>query len=167
MISLIVAHDPNRVIGHNNEMPWHIPGDLAYFKNKTMNKAIVMGRKTFESIGKVLPGRKNIIITRNDSYKVEGAEVVNTIEEAIELAKAVHEEVMIIGGEQIFKVVLPKADRLYITHIQQSFEGDTFFPPYDLDEWLLIDSTDEMQTSEGIKYAYLVYEKKLNLLKQQ
>ncbi|MFF2752845.1 dihydrofolate reductase [Psychrobacillus sp. NPDC058041] len=160
MISLIVAHDPNRVMGLDNKMPWHIPGDLAYFKNKTMSKAIVMGRKTYESIGRVLPGRKNIIITRNPSYKVDGAEVVSSIEEALKIAESFHEEVMIIGGEQIFKEVLSKADRLYITYIQNVFEGDTFFPPYNSDEWILVDTTEEMQTVDGITYSYLIYDKK-------
>jgi dihydrofolate reductase len=160
MISLIVAHDPNRVMGLSNKMPWYIPGDLAYFKDKTMSKAIVMGRKTYESIGRVLPGRKNIIITRNPSYKVEGAEVVSSIEEALKIAESFHEEVMIIGGEQIFKEVLPKADRLYITYIQNVFEGDTFFPTYNSDEWMLVDTTEEMKTVDGITYAYLIYDKK-------
>lgn len=162
MISLIVAHDPNRVIGQDNEMPWHIPGDLAYFKEKTMGKAIVMGRKTFESIGRVLPGRKNIIITRNSSYKAEGADVVTNLPDAVALAKNYHDEVMIIGGEQIFRAILPKADRLYVTFIEQSFEGDTFFPPYGK-EWVLVDTSEKMETSEGIHYVYLVYEKKENL----
>lgn len=162
MISLIVAHDPNRVIGQDNKMPWHIPGDLAYFKEKTMGKAIVMGRKTFESIGRILPGRKNIIVTRNPSYKAEGAEVVTNLTDAVALAKSYHEEVMIIGGEQIFRAILPTADRLYVTFIEQSFEGDTFFPPYG-EEWVLVDTSEKMETAEGIPYAYLVYEKKGNL----
>ncbi|MEI4768242.1 dihydrofolate reductase [Psychrobacillus sp. FJAT-51614] len=162
MISLIVAHDPNRVIGLNNEMPWHIPGDLAYFKNKTMGKAMVMGRKTFEAIGRILPGRKNIIITRNPSYKVEGAEVVSTIEDAINLAKEFHEEVMIIGGEQIFRAVLPKADRLYITFIQNVFDGDTFFPPYNNEEWALVETSEDLHTPDGITFSYLVYDRKIN-----
>ncbi|MFZ0576991.1 MAG: dihydrofolate reductase, partial [Psychrobacillus psychrotolerans] len=154
MISLIVAHDPNRVIGFENKMPWYIPGDLAYFKKTTMDKAIVMGRNTFESIGRVLPGRKNIIVSRNPDYKIEGAEVVTDLVEAIEIASAHHEEVMVIGGEQIFRAVLPKADRLYITFIQQSFEGDTYFPPYG-DDWVLVETTEDMKTPDGITYAYL------------
>ncbi|WP_313890809.1 dihydrofolate reductase [Psychrobacillus sp.] len=162
MISLIVAHDPNRVIGLNNEMPWHIPGDLAYFKEKTMGKAIVMGRKTFDSIGRALPGRKNIVITRNPSYKAEGADVVSSVEDAIKLAESHHEEVMVIGGEQIFRMVLPKADRLYITYIQNVFEGDTFFPAYSHDEWVLVNTTEDMQTPDGVTYAYLVYERKVS-----
>lgn len=162
MISLIVAHDPNRVIGLNKKMPWHIPGDLAYFKEKTMNKAMIMGRKTFESIGRVLPGRKNIIVTRNSSYKVEGADVVTSLEDAIKLAKAFHEEVMIIGGEQIFRDILPKADRLYVTLIQNVFEGDTFFPEYSSDDWELVKQTEDMKTPDGITFAYLVFERKVS-----
>lgn len=161
MISLIVAHDPNRVIGFENKMPWHIPGDLAYFKKVTMDKAMVMGRKTFESIGRVLPGRKNIIVTRNDDYQVDGAEVVTDLVKAIEIASAHHEEVMVIGGEQIFRAILPKADRLYVTLIQQSFEGDTYFPLYG-DEWVLVQTTEDMQTPDGITYVYLVYERRIS-----
>lgn len=161
MISLIVAHDPNRVIGFENKMPWHIPGDLAYFKEKTMGKAMVMGRKTFESIGRILPGRKNIIVTRNADYKVEGAEVVTNLAEAIEMASEHHEEVMVIGGEQIFRAILPTADRLYVTLIQQHFEGDTYFPPYG-DEWMLVETTNDMKTPDGISYVYLVYERRVS-----
>ena len=162
MISLIVAHDRNRVIGFENKMPWHIPGDLAYFKEKTIGKAIVMGRNTFESIGRVLPGRKNIIVTRNPSYQVEGAEVVSNLVEAIELAQAHHEEVMVIGGEQVFRALLPSADRLYITFIQHAFTGDTYFPEYSFDEWVLVDTTEEMKTPEGFTYVYLIYERKVS-----
>lgn len=160
MLSLIVAHDNNRVIGFENKMPWHIPGDLAYFKKMTMDKAMVMGRKTYESIGRVLPGRKNIIVTRNSEYQVEGAEVVNDLAQAIKIASAHHEEVMIIGGEQIFRAILPTADRLYITFIQQTFEGDTYFPEYG-DEWVLVETTKDMKTPDGIIFSYLVYERKV------
>lgn len=162
MISLIVAHDPNRVIGYNKDLPWHIPGDLAYFKEKTMNKAMIMGRNTYESIGRILPGRKSIIVTRNLSYTVEGAEVVNDLMEAVDIAKAHHEEVMVIGGEQIFRAILPKADRLYITYIQQAFNGDTYFPPYSSDEWVLTEKSEEMTTPDGITYIYLVYDRKVS-----
>lgn len=162
MISLIVAHDPNRVIGYNKDLPWHIPGDLAYFKEKTMNKAMVMGRNTYESIGRVLPGRKSIIVTRNSSYRVEGADVVGNLTDAVELAKAHHHEVMVIGGEQIFRAILPKADRLYITFIQQTFTGDTFFPSYSYDEWVLTEKSEEMTTPDGITYVYLVYDRKVS-----
>lgn len=159
MISLIVAHDVNRVIGLNNKMPWHIPNELAYFKKQTMGKAIVMGRNTLESIGRPLPGRLNIVITRNKSYKFDGVSVVHSIEEAIETGRSHHEEVMVIGGEQIFKEVLPFADLMYVTLIQQSFEGDTFFPPYE-DEWEVASSSEMQITDEGIKYTYLMYKRK-------
>lgn len=159
MISLIVVHDLNRVIGQDNKMPWHIPNELAYFKEKTMGKAIVMGRSTFESIGRPLPGRLNIVITRNASYDAEGVTVVHSIEEAIEIANKHHEEVMIIGGEQIFKEVLPYADLLYITLIEHEFEGDTFFPSYEQD-WEAISTSEQHSTDSGLKYTYMLYKRK-------
>lgn len=158
MISLIVAHDPNRVIGRNNELPWHIPEDLAYFKEKTMGKAMIMGRKTYESIGRPLPGRLSIVITRNKEFTAEGVTVVHNLDEAIEKAKEYAEEVMIIGGAEIFRIVMGIADRLYITYIETQFEGDTFFPGYGT-EWKLISTTEEMTSKNGTRYSYLVYDK--------
>ncbi len=159
MISLIVVHDLNRVIGQDNKMPWHIPNELAYFKEKTMGKAIVMGRSTFESIGRPLPGRLNIVITRNTSYIAEGVTVVHSIAEAIEVANKHHEEVMIIGGEQIFKEVLPYADLLYITLIEHEFKGDTFFPSYK-QNWEVISTSEQHSTDSGLKYTYMLYKRK-------
>ena len=159
MISLIVVHDLNRVIGQDNKMPWHIPNELAYFKEKTMGKAIVMGRSTFESIGRPLPGRLNIVITRNTSYEAAGVTVVHSIEEAIETANQHHEEVMIIGGEQIFKEVLPYADLLYITLIQHEYEGDTYFPSYEHD-WEIISTSEKNTTDSGIQYTYMLFKRK-------
>lgn len=158
MISLMVAHDPSYVIGKDNKLPWHIPEDLAYFKKHTVGKGMVMGRNTYESIGRPLPKRRNIIVTRNTGYQAEGADVVHTIEEAIRLAESVHEEVMVIGGEQIFRSVLPIADRLYITLIHKHFEGDTYFPEYG-DEWKLV-SESAQQLSGDIPFTYLVFERK-------
>lgn len=158
MISLIVAHDKNRVIGYENKMPWHLPGELKYFKDTTMGKPMIMGRKTFESIGRPLPGRRNIIVTRNNEYSVEGIEVANSIDEALELAGDV-EEVMVIGGEEIFKLVLPVADRLYITHIEHEFEGDTFFPIYG-DEWKLVSCSDPVDSTQGYTFKYCIYDRK-------
>ena len=157
MISLIVAHDQNRVIGYENKMPWHLPGELKYFKEQTMGKPIIMGRKTFESIGRPLPGRKNIVITRNDSYKVDGVELAGDLEEALTIAGN-ENEVMIIGGEQIFKLALPMADRLYITQIHHQFTGDTFFPSYSSD-WKLISQSEPINTVEGYSYTYCIYER--------
>lgn len=158
MISLMVAHDPNRVIGLNNDLPWHIPEDLAYFKETTMGKAMVMGRKTYESIGRPLPGRESIVITRNKDFTAEGVVVVHDIEEAIKQAKEYAEEVMIIGGAEIFRMTLDIADRLYITLIKNEYEGDTFFPSYG-PEWKLISTTEEMISKNGATFSYLVYEK--------
>lgn len=157
MISLMVAHDPNRVIGKDNQLPWHIPEDLAYFKKHTVGKGIVMGRNTFESIGRPLPKRRNIILTRNTAYKMDGADVVHTFDEAIQLAAEVHDEVMVIGGEEVFRSILPQADRLYITLIKKPFEGDTFFPEYG-QEWQVVSESEEFN-SNGIPFSYLVYER--------
>lgn len=158
MISLMVAHDLNRVIGKDNQLPWHIPEDLAYFKKHTIGKGMVMGRNTFESIGRPLPKRRNIIVTRNEGYVAEGADIVHSLEDAIELAKEVHDEIMVIGGEQIFRSILPDADRLYITLIKKPFDGDTFFPDYG-EEWLLTSESEE-QISNGIPFSYLVFDRK-------
>jgi len=157
MISLIVAHDKNRVIGYNNQMPWHLPGDLQYFKETTMGKPLIMGRKTFESIGRPLPGRRNIVITRNKEYHHEGIEVASSLEEALKLAGN-EKEIMVIGGEQIFKLALPIADRLYITQIYHEFKGDTYFPEYG-DEWKIVSASEKYETKEGYTYQYLVYER--------
>lgn len=159
VISLIVAHDLNKVIGVNNEMPWHIPEELGYFKKMTMGKALIMGRKTYESIGRPLPGRKSIVVTRNQGYSVEGVTVVHDFEEAIEIAKQYADEVMVIGGSEIFSLSLNFADRLYITLIDNKFEGDTFFPDYE-DEWTLQSTSEEQQSADGTTYKYLIYDKK-------
>ena len=126
---MIAAMANNRVIGLDNKMPWHLPADLQHFKKVTTGKPVVMGRKTFESIGRPLPGRRNIIITRNSQYSAQGIETVTTPEAALELVKA-EEEVMIIGGGNIYQQFLPNADRLYLTFIDLEVEGDTQFPDY-------------------------------------
>lgn len=157
MISLMVAHDPNRVIGKDNQLPWHIPEDLAYFKKHTVGKGMIMGRNTFESIGRPLPKRRNIVVTRNKEYQAEGTDVVHTLDKAIKLAEEVNEEVMVIGGEQIFRSILPQADRLYVTLIKKPFEGDTFFPDYG-GEWKLVSESEEHE-SNGIPFSYLIFER--------
>lgn len=158
MISLIVAHDDNHVIGYNNGMPWHLPGDLQYFKNKTMGKPMIMGRKTFESIGRPLPGRRNIVITRDENYHAEGTETVTSLEEAIATAGDV-EEIMIIGGEQIFRLSMEMADRLYITKINHSFRGDTFFPSYE-EKFVEVSAEQPETASEGYTFQYQIFERK-------
>jgi dihydrofolate reductase len=158
LISLLVAHDPNRVIGVNNELPWHIPEDLAYFKKMSMGKAMIMGRKTYESIGRPLPGRLSIIVTRNKEYKAEGTVVVHDLKDAIARAEEFAEEVMIIGGAEIFREAFDIANRLYITCIQKNFKGDTFFPTYG-PEWKLVSASEEYLTKDGIPYSFLIYER--------
>lgn len=159
IISLIVAMDQNRVIGLNNQTPWRLPADLKYFKKTTMGKPIIMGRKTYESIGRPLPGRKNIIVTRNRHFKAEGCIVVHSIEDA--LSAAGEGEVMVIGGAQLYEQLLPVADRLYVTLLETQFEGDTYFPEIDDEDWLEI-SREENKPSADIpfQYSFIVLERR-------
>ncbi|KGR34648.1 dihydrofolate reductase [Vibrio campbellii] len=129
IISMIAAMADNRIIGKDNQMPWHLPADFAWFKRCTMGKPVVMGRKTYESIGRPLPGRLNIVISRDASLSIEGVTTVTSIEQALEVAGAV-EEVMIIGGGAIYAACLPMANKLYVTHIEAKIEGDTQFPDW-------------------------------------
>ncbi|MEK4628840.1 type 3 dihydrofolate reductase [Solibacillus sp. FSL R7-0682] len=156
MISLIVAHDLNRVIGYENGMPWHLPSELQYFKKMTMGKPMIMGRKTFESIGRPLPGRRNIVITRNTNYSADGIEVVGSLDEALQLVQDVP-EIMIIGGAQIFEQAMAIADKLYITLINHEFNGDTYFPQYE--EWQLTSSSEPINTDNGYTFQYCIFEK--------
>lgn len=134
---MIAAMAKDRVIGADNDMPWHLPADLKHFKAITLGKAVIMGRKTYESIGKALPGRPNIVITSNADYSLSDATVVDSPESAFEVAKALsndngqNDEVMIIGGGTIYQSFLDRADTLYLTHIDLSVEGDTQFPDYE------------------------------------
>ncbi|HPF45412.1 MAG: type 3 dihydrofolate reductase [Alphaproteobacteria bacterium] len=139
--SLIVAAAENGIIGKDNDMPWKISSDLQYFKKVTMNKPVIMGRKTFESIGKPLPGRLNIVITRDTSFNAEGVITAHSAEMALEVAKSMAEvkglkEIMVIGGAQIYELCLPMADRLYLTRIHAEIEGDTSFPDLNPNDWL-------------------------------
>lgn len=128
-LSMIVAMAHERIIGADNDMPWHLPADLAHFKRTTMGKPVVMGRKTYESIGKALPGRHNIVITTNQTYQLEDATVVYSVAEALaECAK--EDEVMIIGGGTIYELLIPHADKLHLTFIDKKVAGDTQFPDW-------------------------------------
>ena len=134
MISLIAAVSKNDVIGKNNSLPWHIPEDFAYFKKMTLGKTILMGRRTFESLGKPLPNRKHLVITRQPEYKVpDGVEVYHTIDDA--LAAHPGEDIMVIGGGDIYRQTIDRADTLYITHIDELYPGDTTFPEIDPTKW--------------------------------
>ncbi|MDH3275461.1 MAG: type 3 dihydrofolate reductase [Gammaproteobacteria bacterium] len=134
MISLIVAVSTNNVIGADGDLPWRLSDDLKRFKAVTMGKPIVMGRKTYESIGRPLPGRQNIVITRQNKFTADGCDVVQSIEEAVEVAGGA-DEIMVIGGSQIYSAFLPLADRIYLTRVHTEVDGDAFFPAVDEAEW--------------------------------
>ena len=146
-VSIIVAKSENNVIGSNGQLPWHLSEDLKKFKSITMGKPMIMGRNTFESIGKALPGRKNIILTRNLNYSAENVCIVNAIEKAIE-ACGEHKEIMIIGGGEIYKAFLGITNRLYLTNVDIEIEGDVFFPEINLSHWNLISREDYPRTTQ-------------------
>lgn len=140
IISLIWAMDDNRLIGVENRLPWKLPADMKWFRRHTLGKTIVMGRKTFESFGgKPLPERTNIVITRDKGYQAPGAIVVHSIAEALQAA-ADQPEIFIIGGASFYEQMLPRADRLYITHVHGAFSGDAWFPSFDMTAWRLVTS---------------------------
>jgi dihydrofolate reductase len=157
---MIVATADNLVIGKDNQMPWHMPADLKYFKQVTLNKPVIMGRKTFESIGRPLPGRRNIIISRDINYRSDGIEVVNSVEQALAEAQGV-EEIMVIGGGAIYQHCLAKADRLYITHIDLAVEGDTHFPDYQEEaNWQLVsEEKHKADEKNAHDYRFCVYQR--------
>jgi dihydrofolate reductase len=142
-LALIAAMDRNHVIGKDNDLPWHLPSDLQWFKKNTFGKPILMGRKTYESIGRPLPGRTNIILTRDLDYRAEGCVIVHQLEEAF-LAAARHTEdevefeLVVIGGGQLFDLLIGSADRLYLTLIDAEFDGDVYFPRYNPDDWTVV-----------------------------
>ena len=156
IISLIAAIGKNNVIGVDNKLPWKLSADLKRFKAITSGKSVIMGRKTFESIGKPLPNRINIIITRDENYKAEGCIVVNSAEEALNAAKK-SGEIMIIGGEQVFKMFLPKADKMYLTFIEKDFEGNVYFPEYSRNEWKELSR--EKHEDGGLRYSFADFER--------
>ncbi|MBI2050071.1 MAG: type 3 dihydrofolate reductase [Candidatus Staskawiczbacteria bacterium] len=162
IISIISAVAENRVIGNKNALPWHLPADFKYFKETTLNKPIVMGLNTFKSIGaKPLPGRKNIILNDDLNYiPPDDCFVAHSITDLLEMVKD-EREVMICGGGSVYKQFLPLANRLYLTYIHQNFEGDTYFPEFDMKEWKEIKRTDYQPDEKNhYSYSFLVLEKK-------
>ena len=165
-LSMIVAVAENGVIGRNNSLPWYLPNDLKYFKQTTMGKPVIMGRKTYESIGKPLPGRTNIVITRQADYQPEGVKVVNSVEAAKELAESVclidgQDEAMIMGGAEIYALSLPSTDRLYLTEVHADVQGDAFFPEYDKSRWQEVAREDfAAEGPNPYSYSFVVYEAK-------
>nr|WP_267339736.1 MULTISPECIES: type 3 dihydrofolate reductase [unclassified Gilliamella] len=157
MLSVIVAMAHHRVIGQNNQMPWHLPADLAWFKKNTLHKPVIMGRKTFESIGRPLPNRHNIIVSRqavSDLNANPNISWVQSIEAALSLVQAQHvEEAFVIGGGNIYQQVLPLINRLYLTHIDADLQGDTYFPDYLPEQWQVIYQQDH-QADEQNSYPY-------------
>lgn len=147
----------NRVIGKNNSLPWKLPEDMKRFKEITSGKPVIMGRKTFESIGKPLPKRLNIIITRDKNYKAEGCVVANSMGRALKAAEG-NEEAMVIGGEQIFREFLPTANKMYLTFIDGDFEGDAHFPEYNESEWKEVKR--EEHKSGSYKFSFVDFERK-------
>ncbi len=154
--------DKNNVIGKDNDLPWRLPADLAYFKKVTTGHAIVMGRKTFDSIGKPLPNRENIVITRNSEFTMEGCTVLHSIEEFLSLAKQrEQEELFVIGGAAIFKELMDNVDKLYITFIDEEVEGDTYFPEIDQEKWELVSEEKGIKDEKNVyDYYFRVYDRK-------
>lgn len=160
-ISLIVAMASNRVIGLNNKMPWHLSADLKRFKQITLGAPILMGRKTFESIGRPLPGRANIILSRNPAYEQDGCIVVNDLETALWTGGRHGDELFVIGGADLYREMLPRADRLYMTEIKRAFAGDTFFPEWNPDEWEEIAREEiDDDVAAGFGYRFLRLERR-------
>ena len=161
-VSLVVAMAANRVIGRDGTLPWRLPTDLKNFKRVTLNKAVVMGRKTWESLPvRPLPDRHNIILTRRVDFRANGGTVVRGLDEAFDHAVG-SDEVMVIGGEEIYRLALPRADRIYLTEVWGSFEGDAKFPDLDPAEWREVNREDHAAVGEHPAHSFLVLERVSN-----
>lgn len=168
VIAMMLAMDKNQLIGNNGDMPWRIPGELAYFKRVTMGKPIIMGRKTYESMGRALPGRTNIVVTRNAQWQAEGVTVASTIESALEIAcdvamqpDTLADEVFIIGGAGLCRDSMPDTQRFYLTVVDHAFEGDTWLDSFHWSEWDKVSSeVRDPLTTDGLPVTYWVLEKK-------
>ena len=164
-LALIVAQSENRVIGRNNALPWHLSEDLKYFKAVTMGKVIIMGRKTYESIGRPLPGRTNIVVSRDAQYRVDGVTVANSLQQAIEQAQAVSEingaeEAMVIGGAQFYEQALPLCQRLYLTQVHHDVCGDAYFPELDAQQWQEVSRQDfDAVEPNPYRYSFIVLDR--------
>ncbi len=160
MITLVVAADSKNGIGKNNEMPWHMPADLRHFRRVTTGHPIVMGSKTYKAIGKALPGRTNIVVTRNSNWFEEGILIVNSLKEALKHAKKIDENVMVIGGGEIFKQTLPLADAVEFTRIEADVQADTFFPELPEGEWEMVsEECHDADDKNPYRYCFQRYER--------
>jgi len=151
MLNAIVAYDINRTIGSDQQIPWRLPADLKHFKKVTMSHPIIMGRKTHESIGRPLPGRRNIVLSRDKDYFVPGCEIVHSIDQA--LAAVNDEDAFVIGGGQIYRSFLPKVDKIYVTEVEADLDGDTTFPELKSSDWKKI-KLEEFDKDNDNEYSY-------------
>lgn len=159
MLSLIVAIAQNNIIGKDNKLVWHLPADMRFFRNTTMGHTLIMGRKTFESFGKPLPGRKSIVITRQKDWQYEGVTVVHSLQDAIGTVPG-DEEVFIIGGAEVYRQAMPYCQKMYITIIHFDFEGDTYFPPVDYSQWKLMSDVMHLPDEKNLySYSFRVFER--------
>ncbi len=161
IISLIVAAASNNAIGKDGKLPWHLPNDMKHFKNITWGMPVVMGRKTFESLGKVLPGRKNIVISRQPGWKAEGVIAVKSIDDALFVARETDaKEVMVIGGGEIYKTLFDKAHRIYLTRVEADPEADTYFPSIHPEKWYLMSQQNhEADSTNAYNYSFQLWER--------
>ena len=151
-LSILVAHDKQRVIGYQNQLPWHLPNDLKHVKQLSTGHTLVMGRKTFESIGKPLPNRRNVVLTNNPSFKHEGVDVIHSIEEINDIPG----QVFIFGGQTLFEEMIDKVDDMYITVVDGMFQGDTFFPHYTFEDWEVESSVEgQLDEKNTIPHTFL------------
>ena len=153
-ISAVVAISENNAIGKNNQLLWHLPNDLKHFKQITSGHTVIMGRKTYDSVGRPLPNRRNIVVTRQQ-IEIPGCEVVNSVDEAIALCEG-EEEVFIVGGAEIYKLAMPKTDKIYLTIVHQAFEADAYFPQIDDNDWVAIEREDHgTDEKHSIPYSFI------------
>ncbi|MFC5301537.1 type 3 dihydrofolate reductase [Azospira restricta] len=158
ILSLIAAMDRERLIGRDNALPWHLPEDLRHFKTTTLGKPVIMGRKTWESLGRPLPGRRNIVVSRNAGYRADGGELATSLEAALALC-ADAEEAFVIGGAELYRQALPLAQRMYLTEVDGRHEGDAWFPDFPADQWR--ETAREAHVSAGgIGFAFVRYERR-------
>ena len=158
IVSAIVAIGENNAIGKNNQLLWYLPADLKHFKNITAGHSIIMGRKTFDSVGKPLPNRRNIVVTRHD-IKIPGCEIVKSIDEALELCKG-EDEVFIGGGAEIYKLAMGKTDKIYLTVVHKMFDADTFFPEIDFSQWVETEHEDHQPDEKNnLPYSFITLER--------
>ncbi len=155
-VSIIVAMAENRAIGKDNALPWHLSADLKFFKSVTMGKPMIMGRKTFESIGRPLPGRRTIVVTHNPSWSADGVETAGSLPEALEMASGAP-EIMVVGGAQIYEQALPLADKLVITEVALTVDGDAFFPAIDETNWKEVSRESHAREGDQPAYAWVIY----------